>query len=60
MVRGFWCTACVITRRGGIVTSVNRSDVVELEQLCRLEARGALGLPGGRQSCCNKRTPPAQ
>lgn len=50
---GFWCTECVITRRGGIIQELNRSSVRELERFCRVEARGNLGYAGSRQSCCN-------
>ena len=49
---GFWCTACVTTRRGGVVHELNRSTVRELERFCRVEARGALGRPGARETCC--------
>ena len=37
---GFWCTECVITRRGGVIQEINRSSVRELERYCRVEARG--------------------
>ena len=49
---GFWCTACVTTRRGGVLQEINRSSARELEKFCRVEARGALGYPGARQTCC--------
>ena len=51
---GFWCNPCVITRRGGVIQEVNRSVVRELEKNCRVEARGNLGYPGSRQTCCAK------
>ena len=54
---GFWCTACVVTRRGGVLHETNRSTHRELERFCRTEARGALRLPGARQTCCNRRAP---
>jgi len=50
---GFWCTACVITRRGGIIQDNNASTVRELEEFCKAEARGALGLPGEWETCCD-------
>lgn len=49
---GFWCTACVVTRRGGVIQELNRSTTRELEKFCRVEARGALSHSGARQSCC--------
>ena len=49
---GFWCTACVTTRRGGVLQEINASAARELEKFCRVEARGALGYPESRQSCC--------
>ena len=54
LTSGFWCTSCVITRRGGVVQEVNRSVVRELEKFCRVEARGNLGYPHARQTCCQK------
>lgn len=54
LATGFWCTACVITRRGGVIQEINRSTVRELEKYCRVEARGHLGFPGARQTCCQK------
>ena len=50
---GYWCTACVVTRRGGVLAELNRSTARELEKFCRVESRGALGYPGSRQSCCH-------
>ena len=49
---GYWCTACVTTRRGGVIQELNRSTVRELEKFCRVEARGALAYRGARQTCC--------
>lgn len=49
---GFWCSACVLTRRGGVINEINHSSVHELENYCRAEARGNLGYPGSRQTCC--------
>ena len=56
---GFWCTECVITRRGGVIQEINRSSVRELERYCRVEARGNLGYAGARQTCCEKQKTPA-
>ena len=44
----------MITRRGGVIQEVTRSTVRELEKYCRVEARGLLGYPGSRQTCCQK------
>ena len=50
-----WCTPCPITRRGAVISEVNRSVLRELEHFCRTEARGRLGYPGYRQhSCCSQ------
>ena len=53
---GFWCTTCVVTRRGGVLQEINRSTHRDLERFCRTEARGALGWPMSRQTCCNRKT----
>ncbi len=44
----------MITRRGGVIQEVNRTTVRELEKYCRVEARGLLGYPSSRQTCCQK------
>jgi len=52
VTRGFWCTACPITRRGAVVHELNKSVVHELEGFCKSEARGKLGR-GPMRSCCS-------
>ena len=40
-----WCTACAVTRRGGMVGELNTTaDRLELEDFCKTEARAALGI----------------
>lgn len=50
--RNMWCTGCAVTRRGAVISEVNRSVVHEMEQFCRTEARGRLGLTDF-MSCCS-------
>ena len=54
LTKGFWCTACPITRRGAVVHEHNRSVVRELEAFCKTEARAKLGLGPPMQSCCSR------
>ena len=52
VTRGFWCTACPVTRRGAVISELNRSVVRELETFCKTEARGRLGRGPQMHSCC--------
>lgn len=53
ITRGFWCTACPITRRGAVIHEHNKSVVREVEGFCKQETRGKLGL-GPMRSCCSQ------
>lgn len=50
--RGFWCTACPVTRRGAVISEINTSEVREMETFCKTEARGRLGMGPKMASCC--------
>lgn len=52
LTRGFWCTACPVTRRGAVIHELNRSSLHMLETFCKTEARGRLGLGPPMRSCC--------
>ena len=52
LTRGFWCTACPVTRRGAVIHELNRSSLHMLEAFCKTEARGRLGLGPPMRSCC--------
>ena len=52
LTKGFWCTACPITRRGAVIHELNRSVVRELETFCKTEARARLGMGLPQRSCC--------
>ena len=53
VTRGFWCTACPITRKGAVVHEHNKSVVRELEGFCKQEARAKLG-DGVSRACCSQ------
>ena len=50
--RGFWCTGCPVTRRGAVISELNSTEVREIENFCKTEARGRLGLGPPMRSCC--------
>ncbi len=57
LTRNVWCSACAVTRRGAVIGELNRSVVHELENFCRTEARGRLGLAPRQQTCCERAGP---
>ena len=52
LTKGFWCSACPVTRRGAVIHELNRSSLHMLETFCKTEARGRLGLGPPMRSCC--------